>query len=307
MEYNPPWSPQVQKPEIKENILLAPYTVFKIGGPARFFCEVKDKEDLAEAFLLAKEKSLPVFVFGAGSNVLISDEGFAGLVIKMNLVGLAADGLKIVASTGVSMARAVNFAAENNLGGFEWGVGIPGTVGGSIFGNAGCFGGEIKDVVDSVEIFDGESFKNLRNFECGFAYRDSVFKKHLDWIIVKAALNLKKVDSAESRKKILEYSQGRVLEKTQASGNKGVQEIGAQCAGCIFRNPKADLAAGFLIDTAGLKGKKIGEAMVSAKHANFIINTGSATARDVRALISLVKGEVQKKHGVLLEEEIRII
>ena len=307
MEYNPPWSPQVQKPEIKENILLAPYTVFKIGGPARFFCEVKDKEDLAEAVSLAKEKSLPVFVLGAGSNVLISDEGFAGLVIKMNLVGLAADGLKIVASTGVSMARAVNFAAENNLGGFEWGVGIPGTVGGSIFGNAGCFGGEIKDVVDSVEIFDGESFKNLRNFECGFAYRDSVFKKHLDWIIVKAALNLKKVDSAESRKKILEYSQGRVLEKTQASGNKGAQEIGAQCAGCIFRNPKADLAAGFLIDTAGLKGKKIGEAMVSAKHANFIINTGSATARDVRALISLVKGEVQKKHGVLLEEEIRII
>ena len=314
MEYNPPWPPQVQKPEIKENILLAPYTVFKIGGPARFFCEVKDKEDLAEAFLLAKEKSLPVFVLGAGSNVLVSDEGFAGLVIKINFGGLNVvptqgrdGGSKIVASAGVSMARAVNFAAENNLGGFEWGVGIPGTVGGSVFGNAGCYGGEIKDVVDSVEIFDGESFKNLRNSECGFAYRDSIFKKHPEWVILEAALNLKKGDSAESRKKILEYSQGRVLEKTQASGNKGTQEIGAQCAGCIFRNLRADLAAGFLIDTVGLKGKQFGKAMVSKKHANFIINTGGATARDVRALIGLVKAEVQKKHGVLLEEEIRII
>ena len=133
---------------------LAPYTVFKIGGPARFFCEVKNKEDLAEAVSWAKEKSLPVFVLGAGSNVLISDEGFPGLVIKMNFGGLKADGTKLTAGAGVSMARAVNFAAENNLGGFEWGVGIPGTVGGSVFGNAGCYGGEIKDVVDSVEIFD---------------------------------------------------------------------------------------------------------------------------------------------------------
>ena len=140
MEYNPPWSPQVQKPEIKENILLAPYTVFKIGGPARFFCEVKNKEDLAEAVSWAKEKSLPVFVLGAGSNVLISDEGFAGLVIKMNFGGLNVvptqgrdGGSKIVAGAGVSMARAVNFAAENNLGGFVGGVGIPGPIGGPGF------------------------------------------------------------------------------------------------------------------------------------------------------------------------------
>ena len=304
MEYNPPWPPQVQKPEIKENILLAPYTVFKIGGPARFFCEVKDKEDLAEAFLLAKEKSLPVFVLGAGSNVLVSDEGFAGLVIKINFGGLNVvptqgrdGGSKIVASAGVSMARAVNFAAENNLGGFEWGVGIPGTIGGSVFGNAGCYGWEIKDVVDSVEIFDGESFKNLRNSECRFTYRDSIFKKHPDWIIFGATLKLAPAGPKESRAKILEYSKKRAVS----------QNIGSECAGCIFKNPKPDMAAGFLIDAAGLRGKQFGKAMVSKKHANFIINTGGATARDVRALIGLVKAEVQKKHGVLLEEEIRII
>jgi len=308
--------------QINENVTLASFTVFKIGGPARYFCEVKNKDEVAEAIRWAGNKfagrGAPFFILGAGSNVLISDEGFPGLVIKMNLqeikmapppalpIGKEDRGKEkiIYAAAGVAMAKAVNFTIENGLSGFEWGVGIPGTIGGSVFGNAGCFGGEMKDIVESVEIFNGP---NLKNKDCKFSYRSSIFKKHPEWIILGVTLNLKKGNPAESRKKILEYSKERISESTQASGEKGAQEIGAECAGCIFKNPKPDLSAGFLIDTAGLKGKKIGGAMVSVKHGNFIINTGGATAKDVKELIECIKTEVQKKHGVILEEEIRLI
>lgn len=292
-----PTAPQVRKLDIKENTPLAPYTVFKIGGPARFFCEVKNKEELAEAAGFAKVKSMPVFILGAGSNVLVSDEGFGGLVIKMNLQGFMAYGLRLTAGAGVSMARAVNFAVDRELGGFEWGVGIPGTIGGSVFGNAGCYSGEMKDVVEAVEIFDGTNFKTLENEKCKFGYRDSIFKKRPGWIIVSAALGLAPGGAKESRAKILEYSKKRAL----------TQDIGSECAGCIFKNFNSDLPAGFLIDKAGLKGRRVGGAVVSSKHANFIVNSGEATARDIRELIELVKSEVQKKHGVLLEEEIRIV
>src|SRR3989344_166733 len=145
---------------IKEKIPLANYTVFKIGGPADYFCEVKNKEELMEALKWAGSKNLPFFVLGAGSYILVSDEGFRGLVIKMNLQELALRKPDFLfAAAGVSMARVVNFAIENGLGGFEWGIGVPGTIGGSIFGNAGCYGNEMKDVVESVEFLEIEPLK----------------------------------------------------------------------------------------------------------------------------------------------------
>ncbi|MDP2669435.1 MAG: FAD-binding protein [bacterium] len=340
---------------IKENIAIAPYTVFKIGGPADYFCEVKNTEELKEALNWAGEKKAPFFILGAGSNLLVSDEGFRGLVIKMNLQELAlrksdfpgkSDFLSVGA--GVSMARAVNFAIENGLGGFEWGIGVPGSIGGSVFGNAGCYGSEMKDVVEKIEILSSpsaqhfadhayspagellfsrrraakgsakylpsEEFKIIQfsNKDCDFSYRHSIFKKHPEWIILGATLKLVPSNPNESRAKVLEYSKKRITEEAQASGNKGAQEIGAKCAGCIFKNftpigASGPVSAGFLIDTVGLKGKTIGGAKVSEKHANFIINTGDATAADIKNLIKLIKSEVQKKYGIDLETEIRFL
>ena len=282
---------------ITENIILAPYTVFNIGGPADFFCEVKNKEELVEVLDWARGNKSPFFIIGAGSNLLVSDEGFRGLAIKMSSQNIDLLGEnKIFVAAGVSMARAVNFSIEKGFGGFEWGVGIPGTVGGAVFGNAGCFGGEMKDAVDSVSILERKIFE-LPNDACEFAYRHSVFKRHPEWIILGATLNFFPGDKEKSRAKVLEYTKKRTAS----------QDIGEKCAGCIFKNPKQDLAAGYLIDKVGLKGAKIGGAMVSGKHANYIVNTGGATARDVKELIMVIKDEVKKVNGILMEEEIRII
>ena len=168
---------------IQENIILAPYTVFKIGGPARYFCEVQNLDDIQEAILFAKNLHISFFVFGAGSNLLVSDDGFAGLVIKMNLREMRVDGNILRADAGASMAQALNFSINYGLGGLEWAIGIPGTIGGSIFGNAGCFESETKDVVDSINILEVDRANNcivkeLKNKDCDFRYRHSIFKEH---------------------------------------------------------------------------------------------------------------------------------
>lgn len=300
---------------IIENVALAPYTVFKIGGNSDYFCEVKNKEELIEALAWANKKQLAYFILGAGSNVLFPDEGFRGLVIKMNLQGLSKksdfhhnDGspTSIIVEAGVSMARAVSFAIEHGIGrGFEWGVGVPGTIGGSIYGNAGCYGGEMEDVVESVEALNASSphaFQDMPRADCQFSYRHSIFKEHPEWIILGSTLKLNASDPNQSRAKVIEYTKKRTTS----------QDIGSKCAGCIFKNyiPKDGgqaMSAGLLIDKAGLKGRVIGGAMVSGKHANFIVNNGTATARDIVDLIGVIKDEVQKVHGVLLEEEIKII
>lgn len=315
--------------EIRENVLLADFSVFKIGGPARFFTVVKSEDNLVEALGFAKERGLPIFVLGAGSNILVSDSGFDGLAIKMDLqdINFAGSG-KLVAGSGVSMARVVNESVKAGLTGFEWGIGIPGTIGGSVRGNAGCFGSEMKYVVEEVKIFDfgksdfpGKSdFLTLNNRECQFAYRNSIFKKYPEWVIISAELKLSAGNSDESRKKILEYTTHR----------SQTQDIGAKSAGCIFKNiPWEDvnekqvlfkeftdlqqflnrptLPASYLIDQAGLKGKAVGNVYVSLKHANYIVNKGGGTAEEVMKLIALIKERVHTKYNIFLEEEIQLV
>ena len=165
---------------IQENIALFPYTYLKAGGPARFLVEIQTEDELREAVTWAQERQMQIAVLGAGSNVLVSDNGFDGLVIRMRLEKLLYDGDTMSLGAGVSMAQAAAFALRHNLSGFEWAIGIPGTVGGSVYGNAGCFGGEMKDAIESVEIFDTLNAKRstLNPTQCGFGYRDSIFKKH---------------------------------------------------------------------------------------------------------------------------------
>ena len=317
---------------IHECVSLKPYTVFKIGGPARYFCEIQNAEALQEAVRWAKAHTTPFVVLGSGSNVLVSDNGYPGLVIRLLMrdTEKISDEVLYVAA-GASMATVAHFATTCGLGGFEWAIGIPGTIGGSIVGNAGCYGSEMKDVVQTITILEcpifnfqfsiNESISNDLNIEnslkiengklnihetnnkdCNFSYRHSIFKDHPERIIIGAELKLFPRDSAESTALVREYSTKRTI----------TQDIGSPCAGCIFKNPKNDkpglsISAGQLIDAAGLKGMRVGGAMVSLKHGNFIINTGNATARDVKELISIIKSKVKSAHGVELEEEIRYI
>lgn len=319
--------------EIRENIPLAPYTIFKIGGKARFFVEIKSSNELIEALNFARAENVPFFILGAGSNVLISDKGFDGLVIHIVDGESKVSGQRLVVGAGVMMASAVSASVKASLSGFEWGIGIPGTIGGSIRGNAGCFGGEMAQVLESVRVLEVKTqnakrkttTQNLKPFElnnkeCQFDYRDSIFKRHPEWVILSAELKLKKGDKAEIQKKIIEYTRHRA--KTQ--------DIGVKCAGCIFKNvswsdmpskrdllskfpdfkkfkKKENIPAGFLIDSSGLKGKRLGGAYISPKHANYFVNDGAAKAEDIVKLISLAKNTVKKNYGIELEEEIQYV
>ncbi len=258
---------QNQTLNIQSNILLADYTTFKIGGAAKYFFVARDRDDLVKAVSFAKEKELPFFILGGGSNLLISDEGFDGLVIAMNNNRLSVNGSKIIAEAGARLSDLVKFSIKNNLSGLEWAIGIPGTIGGATKVNAHAFGSDMSDFVKSIKK------------ECS--------------AIFSVELALKRGNKEESEKLIKEY----IIKR------KNTQPLNCPSAGCVFKNPKGYFA-GKLIDDCGLKGERIGKAMISKKHANFIINRGGARAKDIAALIALVKNEVKKKFSVDLEEEI---
>jgi UDP-N-acetylmuramate dehydrogenase len=256
--------------------------------------------------------------------VLISDTGFDGLIIKIKS---QPEGIKVVDSnfieswTGNSLASVVTFAKDNGLNGLEWAIGIPGTFGGAIRGNAGAFGSSINDAVQKVRVLDleGDEFKtkDLTKEECGFKYRNSLFKKDSKFIIVSAVLKLNKVDKEQVQKKMNE-----IMEKRNEKHPQGIAS-----AGSFFVNPKITdpdligefekdsgkksldniIPAGWLIQEAGLSGKRIGGAMISEKHANFIVNTGNATAEDIIMLASIIKQKVRTKFKVQLVEEVKFL
>jgi len=299
---------------MQENISLAKHTSFRIGGPAKYFFIAKSKEDLVKAIKKAKNQGLPFFILGGGSNVLISDEGFEGLVIKVQNSKFKIQNSSIWAEAGVKLSDLLKLSAENNLTGLEWVVGIPGTIGGAICGNAGMPGKSISDIVENVEVLDADTLKihpvksseagispkaklfhgvkTFTNKDCKFGYRDSIFKHNKNLIILSAYIQLKKGESKKSKKVVQE-----ILKKRAEKIPKGYS------AGCIFKNPK-NISAGELIEKCGFKGFAIGGAQVSFQHANFIINTGKAKAEDVFNLINLIKSVVKDKTGIELEEEI---
>jgi len=285
-------------PGIKKNVKLAPFTTFKIGGRAKYFLVAKIKEDLIEAIKAAKGFKLPFFILGGGSNILVADEGFDGLVIRLQVTGHRLQGNRIFTEAGTPLSQIVNLAFKNNLTGLEWAIGIPGTVGGAIWGNAGAFEKSISDIIEKVEVFDvkNKKIKIFRNKDCKFGYRESVFKKNKYLIILSAKLKLKKDKKSEIKKRIKEFLEYR----------KETQPLNFPSAGSIFKNPPG-FSAAELIEKCGLKGKKIGKAQISKKHANFILNLGGASAEDVKNLIDLAKQKVKNNFGIDLEEEITIL
>jgi len=285
---------------IKKNILLKNYTTFKIGGRAKYFFVAKTKKDLIKAVMMAKKFKLPFFILGSGSNILISDKGFNGLLIKNEARNFKIKGKRIIAESGAILDKIIKAAINNGLSGLEKGSGIPGTLGGAVYGNAGWprGGWAIGDLVEKVEIlWPNGKIEKVGSKWLSFNYRNSHFKKIKinKPIILEVILKLKK-----GKKENLEKERCEVLETR-------IKKIPAGfSAGSIFKNPHQK-PAGFLIEKCGLKGKKFGSVKISDKHANFIVNLGDGKARDVKKMIDLIKKKVKNRFKTDLEEEIQFL
>ncbi|MFZ1655227.1 MAG: UDP-N-acetylmuramate dehydrogenase [Candidatus Moraniibacteriota bacterium] len=304
---------------VERDVPLAPFSTFRIGGPADFFASVTTVAELIEALEYAADNSLKTFVFSGGSNLLFADHGFRGLVIRIANASARVSGHDIIADAGAPLLSIVRLAISHGLAGLERLAGIPGSLGGAIRGNAGAFGAEIRDSVLSVKVYDRQA-KMLREFsmkQCDFGYRQSYFKTHPEIVILSATLRLEEWNAAEL---------GRIAEET-ISVREAKHPQSARCAGSFFMNPIVTddtlreefthdtgkipkdnkLPAGWLIDHVGLRGKHIGGAQVSALHPNYIVNTGDATAEQVIMLASLVKQRVRDELDVQLREEVQLV
>jgi len=288
----------------QNNVLLKNHTTFRIGGKTRYFFIAKNKNGLISAVKMAKKNKLPFFVLGGGSNLLVSDKGYKGLVVKIQMtkskcqMSSKNQYYEIFSEAGVSLNQLVNTALKNNLTGIEWAVGIPGTVGGAVYGNAGAFGKSMKNIIKEVETLDFKTLriKKFKNKDCKFSYRDSIFKKNKNLIILSIEIQLKISNKKEIQKRIKKYFD---YKKTN-------QPLNFYSAGSVFLNSK-NFTAGELIEKCGLKGKKIGNIKISEKHANFIVNLGDGKAKDIKKLINLIKKEVKNKFNLRLEEEIQYL
>lgn len=307
--------------KIQEGISLAEHSNYRIGGPARFFCEAANEEEIRQAVLFAREQKAPIFVLGSGTNLLISDEGFNGLVLKPSVMQIGVDGQTMTVGAGLAVADMLKFSIEHSLSGLEWAGGLPGTVGGAIRGNAGAFRGEIKDRILSVDSLDVETLGTItrENAACRFGYRTSVFKeKNGREIILRATLNMDKGDAQKIAAGIQEKINYRLERHPMEYPNIGstFKNVDLEMVPKVWRGPmqkvvKVDpfpvVPTAYLISEAGLRGTQQGGAMVSPKHPNFIVNLGGATAGDVKFLIATVKEKVFEKYGIRLEEEVQLV
>lgn len=305
--------------QIQENIPMAPLTSFRLGGNARYYVEVKTLDELKEALQFAKEKNTDFYVLGGGSNVVVCDSGFLGVVIRMKINETCANDNVLEIGAGVPLIKAINVAAAEELSGMESLAGIPGTVGGAVRGNAGAFGSEIGPLVKSVKVLDVEKMSEVifNRADCEFGYRTSAFKNNKNLIIISVQFELSFGESEAIKQKI----QQTIAMRT----SKGLH--GVMSAGSFFMNPVVEnkqlldefekengapskngkIPAGWIIEQAGLKGKKIGGAQMSEIHANYLINTGDATADDVMMLQSYVKQQIRDQFGIQMQEEVNYV
>jgi len=277
---------------------LRKHTTFGIGGSAGYFIEPKDKDDLKLLLNLAKRYKIKLFILGLGSNVLSGDKNINGAVLRLSAPyfrKVSVDKKYLYAGAGCSANQAMIAAENNGLSGLEWMAGLPGTIGGALIMNAGGAreGDNIGNLTEEVAVMDYDGNERiLKKREIKFGYRESDLFKY---IILGACLKLKKADKSRIRNKINIYREKR----------KASQDLTRPSAGCIFKNPRG-YSAGRLIDLCFLKGKRVGDACVSSKHANFIVNLGRAKADDVIKLISLIKRRVRKRFNLRLDTEIKI-
>jgi UDP-N-acetylmuramate dehydrogenase len=305
---------------VKKNEPMSRHTTYRLGGPADFYLSVDGHDEAAMALAAARADGMPVLVLGGGSNILVADAGFRGLILSYSGRKVSIDGNRAVADGGAVLFSLVKSSADAGLAGLEWAAGIPGTVGGAVRGNAGAYGGEIKDrleVVQAIDLGTGEP-RTFLGSECGFSYRESFFKAK-PWLITRAAFvlepgdkgslleTIKKTIELRRNKQPLEFgSAGSVFKSYVFGDEKSIPEaIRADVPPAFIGYGR--IPAAWIIERLGLKGKKIGGAMISEKHANYFVNAGNATADEVCQLIGYAKMKVRDELGIQLQEEIEYV
>ena len=287
----------IEEERVLKNELMNKHTSFKIGGPADIFIKINTLEELKYILALAKNKKIPLTVIGNGTNLLVRDKGIRGMVIKLNLNNIKIQNEIIEVEAGALIIKLARMAYENSLTGLEFASGIPGTIGGAIKMNAGAYGGEFKDIVlETTYLDENLNLHTITNEQSEFSYRDSIFNKNDDYIIISTKLKLYKGNKEDIKNKMEENSSKR----------KEKQPINLPNAGSIFKR-KNELIPAQIIDKCGLKGYNIGDACVSDLHAGFIVNKGNATATDVLNLIEHIKVVIKEKYNLELDVEIKII
>ena len=276
---------------------LKKHTTFRIGGAAKYFFTPKNSTEIYDIICYCRENHMPYYILGNGSNVLFSDDGYDGAVINIynSMNDISITGEYIYAMAGALLSKIAVTAKDNELHGMEFAAGIPGTIGGAMVMNAGAYGGEMRDIVSYVDILDIDG--NIRKYSCEemcFGYRKSIVSS--DMVVVGAELKLQKGDRMEIETEMERLKQLRVSK----------QPLEYPSAGSTFKRPEGYFA-GKLIEDTGLKGYRVGDAMVSEKHCGFVINCGNATCNDVKALIGDVQGKVYEKFGVQLMPEVKIV
>jgi UDP-N-acetylmuramate dehydrogenase len=280
---------------------LAPRTTFRVGGPADLFIEAESIDELAECVRLARRHAVPFFILGNGSNILVRDGGIRGLVIENHCDHVALDvtGSEkaiLKAESGASLPGVANRLARQGWSGLEWAIGVPGTVGGAIVGNAGAHGGAVADSVITVEVIDARgAAQRLPKTDCAFGYRTSRFKRNKGEVVLSAEFEMRRDDPAACIARMNQYTEHR--RRTQPT---------EPSVGSMFKNPPGD-SAGRLIEQAGMKGARVGNVEVSRVHANFFVNLGGAMASEVLQLVEIVQSAVRGKFGVELELEIEVV
>jgi UDP-N-acetylmuramate dehydrogenase len=293
---------------ILEKEPLAKYTSWRIGGPARYFANAATPDELRAALAWARERETPVFVLGGGTNVLARDAGFDGLVLRYRAqeprVEAEGDMGRAWIAAGAPMAGSVRRLAARGWAGLHWAEGLPGTIGGAVFGNAGCYGGDVASALSRAWLLIGDEIEEWPVERFAYGYRTSALKattgEATQWsavkpIVVAAEFRVQRADPRELAAQ---------MERTAAE-RKAKTPWGSSC-GSVFKNPPA-ASAGRLIEAAGLKGARIGRAEIAQKHANYIVNLGGAGSEDVLRLIQMVRERVLREFGVALELEVQII
>jgi UDP-N-acetylmuramate dehydrogenase len=305
-------------PEIKveRDALLSRYTRFGLGGPADIYAETGDPERFIEALRVARASGLETVVIGGGTNLIVSDEGFRGVMLKLSSDRMRADGASVYVESGASLQALVDFTVDLGLKGLETMTGIPGSTGAAIYGNAGAYGHSIQERVTTVRFFDGAKIRVFDDAQCEFHYRESVFKKHKAWIVFSAMLNMEPGDATVLR---------AAADKILAVRNQKYPPT-MKCAGSIFKNfllaelppdvasavpanivIEGKVPSAWFLEQVGAKGMNRGDIHVATYHANLIYNGGSGTSKDLTAVIAELKDRVERRWGIPLEEEVQYV
>ena len=301
---------------VSEHVPLSAYTRFAIGGPARVMIDASAETALAAVLGELGSSNSPLAVIGGGTNLIVSDDGFPGAVVRYTANGIEASGSNVRGEAGAVLQDLVDFSIVHGLRGLESMTGIPGWIGGAIYGNAGAYGHSIQERVESVRFFDGSCFREMGNTECQFAYRESIFKRRKNWIVTSAVLRLDASEPAalaETADGILKIRNEKYPPSMRCAGSifKNLilaelpESVRAQVPERVIREGKVPSA--YFLESVGAKGMAVGAIRVADYHANLIYNAGGGTSAQLRELIELLKSRVLARFGLRVEEEVQYL